>query len=145
MIVLGGGSAGTSAAGAATAAGARTLMINDGELGGLCILRGCMPTKTLLHAAHLAHGAGHSETDGIEVLGARIDFEQGFIHGEGPLKGDEVFLAGPFGSTVLGTANVMMAGHILFPGGPMGRLDLVAFLQREIHQWKGHAPTTSEG
>ena len=29
-------------------AGARTLMINDGELGGLCILRGCMPTKTLL-------------------------------------------------------------------------------------------------
>jgi UDP-N-acetylglucosamine 1-carboxyvinyltransferase len=52
---------------------------------------------------------------GLRALGAKIDFEQGFIHGEGPLKGDEVFLAGPFGSTVLGTANVMM-GAVLAEG-----------------------------
>ena len=61
VIVLGGGSAGTSAAAAATSAGARTAMINDGELGGLCILRGCMPTKALLESAHRIHHASHLE------------------------------------------------------------------------------------
>jgi len=34
------------------------------------------------------------------------------VTGHGPLRGDEVFLAGPFGSTVLGTANVMMAATL---------------------------------
>jgi UDP-N-acetylglucosamine 1-carboxyvinyltransferase len=33
----------------------------------------------------------------------------GYVRAEGGLRGDEVFLAGPYGSTVLGTANVMMA------------------------------------
>ena len=64
VIVLGGGSAGTSAASAASAAGARTAMINAGELGGLCILRGCMPTKSMLEAAHALH---HARTLHVEV------------------------------------------------------------------------------
>ena len=68
VVVLGGGSAGTSAATAAHAAGASTLMINDGELGGLCILRGCMPTKSMLAAAHAVHEARH-----LEPFGARLD------------------------------------------------------------------------
>ncbi|MHC4429651.1 MAG: FAD-dependent oxidoreductase, partial [Planctomycetota bacterium] len=59
VLVLGGGSAGSSAAAAATRAGAHAAMINDGELGGLCILRGCMPTKTLLATAHAVHLANH--------------------------------------------------------------------------------------
>ena len=59
VIVLGGGSAGSSAAAAASEAGARTLMLNDGELGGLCILRGCMPTKAMLASAHALHETQH--------------------------------------------------------------------------------------
>jgi pyruvate/2-oxoglutarate dehydrogenase complex dihydrolipoamide dehydrogenase (E3) component len=74
VIVLGGGTAGTAAAEAAHHVGARVAMFNDGELGGLCILRGCMPTKTLLHAAHLAHQAGHSDTSGIRPRGVEVDF-----------------------------------------------------------------------
>lgn len=74
VIVLGGGSAGTAAAKAATGAGARTLMFNDGELGGLCILRGCMPTKTMLHAAQLVHEARHHGTPGVRVGDVSIDF-----------------------------------------------------------------------
>lgn len=69
VIVLGGGSAGTSAAAAATKAGARTLMINDGELGGLCILRGCMPTKAMLASAHALHEATHTEPFGVRLEG----------------------------------------------------------------------------
>ncbi len=74
VIVLGGGSAGTTAAKTAAAAGARTAMFNDGELGGLCILRGCMPTKTMLHTAHLLHHAGHHSTPGIGRTSPSVDF-----------------------------------------------------------------------
>jgi pyruvate/2-oxoglutarate dehydrogenase complex dihydrolipoamide dehydrogenase (E3) component len=68
VIVLGGGSAGSAAADAAVKAGARTAMINDGELGGLCVLRGCMPSKAMLASAHAIHAAGH-----LEPFGARLE------------------------------------------------------------------------
>jgi pyruvate/2-oxoglutarate dehydrogenase complex dihydrolipoamide dehydrogenase (E3) component len=74
VIVIGGGSAGTSAAGAAAAAGARTALVNDGELGGLCILRGCMPTKTLLHSAHALHDMRTSGPLGVHAGRIRFDF-----------------------------------------------------------------------
>jgi len=46
---------------------------------------------------------------GLRAMGARIDFEQGYVRAHGPLHGEEIFLAGPFGPTVLGTANVLCA------------------------------------
>lgn len=74
VLVLGGGTAGTAAAKTAAQAGARVAMFNDGELGGLCILRGCMPTKTMLHAAHLRHEAEHHRTPGVEKKPLLADF-----------------------------------------------------------------------
>jgi len=49
---------------------------------------------------------------GLEALGAKIHLEAGYIHAEAPggrLRGAPVFMGGPNGSTVLGTANVMSA------------------------------------
>lgn len=48
---------------------------------------------------------------GMEALGARIHLKNGYIIAEAPngLVGKEIFMGGPFGSTVLGTANVLMA------------------------------------
>lgn len=49
---------------------------------------------------------------GLRALGAKIYLEQGYIVAEAPaggLVGTEIFLGGPFGTTVLGTGNVMMA------------------------------------
>jgi len=46
---------------------------------------------------------------GLRALGARIEVEGGYVRAEGPLRGEEIFLQGAFGSTVLGTANVMSA------------------------------------
>lgn len=73
VLVLGGGTGGTAAAKTASDAGARVAMFNQDELGGLCILRGCMPTKTLLHAAHLAHEAAHHHTPGIGHASLSVD------------------------------------------------------------------------
>ena len=48
---------------------------------------------------------------GLRRLGADIKLENGYIVAEAPkgLTGNDIFLGGPFGSTVLGTANVLMA------------------------------------
>ncbi len=53
FIVIGGGSAGYAAARTAAAAGLKTAVVDGAEeLGGLCILRGCMPSKTLIESAN---------------------------------------------------------------------------------------------
>jgi UDP-N-acetylglucosamine 1-carboxyvinyltransferase len=50
---------------------------------------------------------------GLEALGADIDLEAGNIHIRAKkLRGAKIFLGGPFGSTVLGTANVMSAATL---------------------------------
>ena len=63
VVVLGCGTAGSRAAKTATAAGARVLAVDGADrLGGLCILRGCMPTKALLETAHRIHDIRDAET-----------------------------------------------------------------------------------
>jgi len=51
---------------------------------------------------------------GLRELGAQIELKNGYIIAEAPkgLKGKEIFMGGPFGSTVLGTANVLMAATL---------------------------------
>jgi pyruvate/2-oxoglutarate dehydrogenase complex dihydrolipoamide dehydrogenase (E3) component len=51
LIVIGGGAAGLGTARAAVRAGARTLLVCDGEPGGDCTFYGCVPSKTLIEAA----------------------------------------------------------------------------------------------
>jgi len=53
FVVIGGGSAGYAAARTAAGEGLRAAVIDGSEeLGGLCILRGCMPSKTLIESAN---------------------------------------------------------------------------------------------
>jgi UDP-N-acetylglucosamine 1-carboxyvinyltransferase len=51
---------------------------------------------------------------GLQGLGAHIHLKNGYITVEAPqgLTGSEIFMGGPFGSTVLGTANVLMAATL---------------------------------
>ena len=75
LAILGGGSAGYAAARTAVAADLRTVVIESGaEVGGLCILRGCMPTKALLYAAEVMHHAGQMEQWGIRAENVGFDF-----------------------------------------------------------------------
>jgi UDP-N-acetylglucosamine 1-carboxyvinyltransferase len=51
---------------------------------------------------------------GLQALGAQVHLKNGYIIAEAPngLKGTDIFLGGPFGSTVLGTANVLTAATL---------------------------------
>lgn len=53
FVVIGGGSAGFAGARTAASLGLKTAIIEGGrEVGGLCILRGCMPSKTMIESAN---------------------------------------------------------------------------------------------
>ena len=75
VAILGGGSGGFAAARTAAGEGLKTVVIEGGEeVGGLCILRGCMPTKALLYAAEVLHLAGHAKIWGLRADGVGFDF-----------------------------------------------------------------------
>jgi len=58
VVVIGGGAAGLGAARAGVHAGARTLIVEAGPIGGDCTFTGCVPSKTLIDAA--ARGADYA-------------------------------------------------------------------------------------
>src|SRR5450756_257927 len=75
LAVIGAGSGGYAAARTAAAEGLKTVIIEGGEeVGGLCILRGCMPTKALLYAAEVMHLASHARPWGIRAENVSFDF-----------------------------------------------------------------------
>ena len=77
VAVLGGGSGGYAAARTVAGAGLKTAVIEGGrEVGGLCILRGCMPTKALLYAAEVKHLAEHAGTWGVKAGKVGFDFKK---------------------------------------------------------------------
>ncbi len=59
---------------------------------------------------------GHRPVDlhikGLRALGARIEIQEGYVTASGPVRSGWVFLGGSYGSTVLGTANVVMAAAL---------------------------------
>ena len=74
FIAIGGGSAGFNGARVAAALGLRTAIVDGARsLGGLCILRGCMPSKSLLYMAEVLHLAQKGRTFGLQIPSARAD------------------------------------------------------------------------
>jgi dihydrolipoamide dehydrogenase len=77
VAVIGGGSGGYAAARTAAAAKLKTVVIEGGEeVGGLCILRGCMPTKAMLYAAEVKQLAEHAETWGVKAGKVSFNFKK---------------------------------------------------------------------
>lgn len=76
VVVIGGGSAGYAAARTASALGASTLVIEGGkEVGGLCILRGCMPSKSFLESAHRWHDINRAREFGLIAKAVKVDMK----------------------------------------------------------------------
>lgn len=74
FLVLGGGSAGYAAARTAVGLGLRTAVVDGAEeLGGLCILRGCMPSKALIESANRALTVRRSKEFGVDAEITWID------------------------------------------------------------------------
>jgi pyruvate/2-oxoglutarate dehydrogenase complex dihydrolipoamide dehydrogenase (E3) component len=76
FVAIGGGSAGFNAARVAADLGLNTAIVDGAEdLGGLCILKGCMPSKTLLYMAEVLHLAQKAKSFGLKIPSARADMK----------------------------------------------------------------------
>jgi pyruvate/2-oxoglutarate dehydrogenase complex dihydrolipoamide dehydrogenase (E3) component len=74
FAVIGGGSGGYAAARTAASLGLSTVVIEGGEkVGGLCILRGCMPSKTLIESANRYRTLRHASEFGLKAEGISHD------------------------------------------------------------------------
>jgi dihydrolipoamide dehydrogenase len=72
VVVLGAGTAGLAAYRAAVATGASALLVEHGPRGTTCARVACMPSKLLIAAADVAHGARHAASFGIRCS-AEVD------------------------------------------------------------------------
>ena len=73
-IVIGGGSGGYAAARTARETCEHVAIVDGSEtLGGLCILKGCMPSKTLIYSAELLHLAQKAKDFGLKIPMAAAD------------------------------------------------------------------------
>ncbi|MTD13506.1 dihydrolipoyl dehydrogenase [Nakamurella sp. YIM 132087] len=85
LVVLGGGSAGYAAALRASELGSSVVLVEKDKLGGTCLHRGCVPTKSLLHAAEVADEAKDGAAlglktsfDGVDVPGL-LKYKDGVV------------------------------------------------------------------
>ncbi|MDJ0463861.1 FAD-dependent oxidoreductase [Streptomyces sp. H27-C3] len=73
LVVIGGGSAGLTAARTAGRFGARTLLVERDRLGGDCLWTGCVPSKTLLHVASDVQAARRAAAYGLPPVTGPAD------------------------------------------------------------------------
>jgi len=73
LIVIGSGPGGYVAAVRASQLGMKVAIVEkDARLGGTCLLRGCIPTKSMLESAEIAEHARHAEEFGVTVGDVRV-------------------------------------------------------------------------
>ena len=80
IVILGSGSTAFAAALRAQSLGARVLMIEKSVLGGACINWGCIPSKTLIHAALFRHEARLGASIGLQIEDHGVDFARLIAH-----------------------------------------------------------------
>ena len=74
LLVLGGGPGGYAAAIRAAQLGLSVALVEKDRLGGLCLNRGCIPTKAMMKSAELLLRLRQAGTFGVAAEGVRLDF-----------------------------------------------------------------------
>jgi pyruvate/2-oxoglutarate dehydrogenase complex dihydrolipoamide dehydrogenase (E3) component len=73
LTIIGGGSGGLTAARLATSLGAKVLLVDKERLGGDCLYTGCVPSKSLIHAARIVHQARNAANLGLMPAKLEVD------------------------------------------------------------------------
>lgn len=75
-LVVGAGPGGYVAAIRAAQLGQKVTIVDKGALGGTCLNVGCIPSKALIQAGHMADAARGNEDIGIQTENVSVDFEK---------------------------------------------------------------------
>lgn len=150
LIVIGAGPGGYTAAISAAQKGMRVALVEARQTGGTCLNRGCIPTKTLLHAADRYDEMRHCESLGIrasdvgydigamyrrkdDVINALRDGVEGLLKANGValihgvaqiLSAQRVQIIGQQESTVLETSKILIATGSVPARPPIEGMDL---------------------
>ena len=80
LVVLGGGTGGLVSAMIAAGLGARVALVERERTGGDCLWTGCVPSKSLIAAANLAHRMRHASAPGLAPVEPQIDLARVMNH-----------------------------------------------------------------
>jgi pyruvate/2-oxoglutarate dehydrogenase complex dihydrolipoamide dehydrogenase (E3) component len=80
FIVLGGGSTGLTAARFANDLGTEVLLVEKNKIGGDCTWTGCVPSKTLIKAANVAHEMRTADRFGLPPIEPTVDLSKVMNH-----------------------------------------------------------------
>ena len=78
LVVLGAGSGGYAAARTARDLGSKVALVDHGPLGGLCILRGCMPSKAFIASSDALQAVHDADALGVRIDG-KVSYDMPFI------------------------------------------------------------------
>ncbi|WP_430602239.1 dihydrolipoyl dehydrogenase [Enterococcus sp. DIV0724b] len=137
LIVVGAGPGGYVAAIKAAQLGMKVALVENDRVGGTCLNKGCIPTKTLLHSAETVREIKNASENGIKVSNLQINMEElyakknkvvdNLVHGiEGLVKANKIEL-------IFGKAQVIKAGVI--------KIDETTYETKKIMIATGSTPT----
>ncbi len=86
VVVIGSGPGGYVAAIRAAQLGLKTACVERAELGGICLNWGCIPTKALLHSAHLRQEIAHAEVHGFTIGDVQVQWDKLIARSRGVAK-----------------------------------------------------------
>ena len=131
LLVLGGGPGGYPAAFEAADHGLKVLLVDEGARpGGVCLNRGCIPSKALLHLAKLINESHDSVECGLTFGKPKIDlaklrdFKNGVI---GKLSGGISELCRARGVTLFSARGTFLDSHTIELKHPDGRIETIGF------------------
>ncbi|CAI8776455.1 MULTISPECIES: dihydrolipoyl dehydrogenase [unclassified Brevibacillus] len=110
VLVIGAGPGGYVAAIRAAQMGKTVAVVEKGELGGVCLNVGCIPSKAMIHAAHTYEHTQHTESMGITMENVKVDFAKVQEWKSGIVKQ----LTGGVGSLFKGNKIQVIPGEALF-------------------------------
>ncbi len=80
LVIIGGGSGGLVVAAIAAQLQAKVALVEKEKLGGDCLWYGCVPSKSLIHAARVAYDVKHGSRFGIYTQPPEINFSEAIGH-----------------------------------------------------------------
>ena len=123
ICVIGAGSGGLSVAAGAVQMGASVVLVEKGKMGGDCLNTGCVPSKAILAAGHVAQTMRDAKSFGIEAVDPNVDWGKvhGHIHGViAQIKpNDSVERFEGLGVNVIQAAAEFVDEHTVKAGGTM--------------------------
>ncbi len=130
LLVVGGGWGGYTAAQTMAQHGARVALVERDRVGGVCLHKGCIPTKALLETAAVLTTVAEADARGVDVAKPKLNWTQAQAHKDAVVsrlhEGMQRALELTKVERVMGTARMSGPTRVSVEGGEGGRVELSA-------------------